>query len=116
MTIYVDITYESLAKAFNQKLVHHDETIRRMKEMNKNRKWIGTQNAEQRAATNRMALFPENAEVLFVGEDIWVVRLLAIIMSERQPIYVLSSLSSVSRANCAYSRAFLLSSKRCYTV
>ncbi|KJA28951.1 hypothetical protein HYPSUDRAFT_128826 [Hypholoma sublateritium FD-334 SS-4] len=67
-----DITYESLAKAFNQKLVHHDETIRRMKELNKNRKWIGTQNAEQRAATNRMALFPENAEVIFVGEDIWV--------------------------------------------
>lgn len=68
-----DITYESLGKAFNQKLVHHDETIRRMREMNKQRKWIGTQNAEQLAATHRMALFPEKAEVLFIGEDIWVV-------------------------------------------
>lgn len=57
-----------------------------MKEMNKYRKWIGTQNAEQRAATNRMALFPENAEVIFVGEDIWVVRPLVTIISERQPI------------------------------
>ncbi|KAF8967935.1 MoaB/Mog domain-containing protein [Flammula alnicola] len=67
-----DITYESLAKAFNQKLVHNDETIRRMREMNRHRKWIGTQNAQQLAATNRMALFPENAEVIYVGEDIWV--------------------------------------------
>jgi hypothetical protein len=45
-----------------------------MQEMNKHRKWIGTQNAEQLAATHRMALFPEKAEVIFVGEDIWVVR------------------------------------------
>ncbi|KAF8176523.1 MoaB/Mog domain-containing protein [Pholiota molesta] len=67
-----DITYESLGKAFGQKLVHHEETIRRMQEMNKHRKWIGTQNAEQLAATHRMALFPEKAEVIFVGEDIWV--------------------------------------------
>lgn len=68
-----DITYKSLAKAFNQKLAHHEETIRRMNEMNKNPKWAGTQNAEQLAATHRMALFPENAEVIYVGKD-WVVR------------------------------------------
>ncbi|KAF9565561.1 Molybdopterin binding protein [Agrocybe pediades] len=67
-----DITYESLAKAFDQKLVHHEETIRRLTEMSKHRKWVGTQNAEQLAATHRMALFPENAEVIFVAEDIWV--------------------------------------------
>jgi len=67
------MTYESLAKAFNQRLVHHGETIRRMREMNNHRKWVGTQNAEQLAATHRMALFPEKAEVIFVGEDIWVV-------------------------------------------
>jgi molybdopterin-biosynthesis enzyme MoeA-like protein len=70
---YQDITYQSLAKAFDQKLVHHQETIDRMKGMNKHRRWIGTQNTEQRAATLRMALFPEKAEVLFVAEDIWVV-------------------------------------------
>jgi len=63
-----DITYKSLAKAFNQKLAHHQETIRRMNEMNKNPKW---QNPEQLAATHRMALFPENAEVIYVGKD-WV--------------------------------------------
>jgi hypothetical protein len=72
---YQDITYQSLAKAFDQKLVHHQETIDRMKEMNRHRRWIGTQNTEQRAATLRMALFPEKAEVLFVAEDIWVVNI-----------------------------------------
>ncbi|KAF8161238.1 MoaB/Mog domain-containing protein [Crassisporium funariophilum] len=67
-----DITYECLAKSFNQKLVHHQETIRRMKEMSKYRKWVGTQNAEQLAATHRMALFPEDAEIIYVETDIWV--------------------------------------------
>jgi len=67
-----DITYESLAKAFNQKLVHHKETIRRMDEINQNRKWVDTQSAQQLAATHRMALFPEKAEVIYVVEDIWV--------------------------------------------
>jgi hypothetical protein len=45
-----------------------------MNEMSKNRKWIGTQNPEQLAATHRMALFPENAEVIYVEKDVWVVR------------------------------------------
>ncbi|PPQ66301.1 hypothetical protein CVT24_007298 [Panaeolus cyanescens] len=67
-----DITYECLAKAFNQNLVHHQETIHRMSEMSKQRKWIGTQNPDQLAATYRMALFPENAEVIYVAEDVWV--------------------------------------------
>jgi hypothetical protein len=68
-----DITYKSLAKSFNQNLAHHQETIRRMNAMNKNRKWVGSQNPEQLAATHRMALFPESAEVLYVEKDIWVV-------------------------------------------
>jgi len=68
-----DITYASLAKSFSQRLVHHPETLTRMGEMNKYRPWVATQNTEQRAATQRMALFPENAEVLFVGRDLWVV-------------------------------------------
>jgi hypothetical protein len=45
-----------------------------MSEMNKYRKWVGTQDAQQRAATRRMALFPEQAEVIFVDKDVWVVR------------------------------------------
>jgi len=67
-----DITYGSLANSFNQKLVHHDETIRRMSELSRQRRWIGTQNEQQRAASRRMALFPDKAEVIFVAPDIWV--------------------------------------------
>ena len=70
----IDITYKSLAKSFNQKLVYHQETIRRMSAMNRNPKWVGTQNPEQLAATHRMALFPESAEVIYVEKDVWVVR------------------------------------------
>ncbi|KAI0299384.1 MoaB/Mog domain-containing protein [Multifurca ochricompacta] len=67
-----DITYESLAKAFHQPLVYHAETLRRMTEMSKQRQWVHTQNEEQRRARERMALFPANAETLFVAKDIWV--------------------------------------------
>ena len=69
-----DITYKSLAKSFNQNLAHHQETIRRMSAMSKNPKWLESQNPEQLAATYRMALFPENAEVIYVEKDVWVVR------------------------------------------
>ncbi|ESK94823.1 molybdopterin binding domain-containing protein [Moniliophthora roreri MCA 2997] len=67
-----DITYASLAKAFNQKLEHHAETLRRMNEMNKHRSWMATMDSQQREATKRMALFPNKAEVIFIGKDIWV--------------------------------------------
>jgi len=68
-----DITYQSLAKSFNQPLAHHAETLRRMAEMSKHR-WaaLAQQNEEQRTARERMALFPDKAEVLFIGHDIWV--------------------------------------------
>ena len=42
--------------------------------MNKNPRWLGSQNPEQLAAAHRMALFPENAEVIYVERDVWVVR------------------------------------------
>jgi len=64
-----DITYASLAKSFSQPLVHHTETLRRLEAQ---RKWRYTPNAQQRVALERMALFPEKAEVIFVGSDIWV--------------------------------------------
>ncbi|KXN89749.1 hypothetical protein AN958_05289, partial [Leucoagaricus sp. SymC.cos] len=69
-----DITYESLAKSFNQPLRYHEETVHRLTEMTKHRPWVQQQNEEQRTATKRMALLPhgEKVEVLFVGEDIWV--------------------------------------------
>jgi molybdenum cofactor synthesis domain-containing protein len=67
-----DITYASLAKSFDQQLVHHSETLRRMTEMSKDRPYIQNQDEQQRSAQHRMALFPEKAEVIFVGKDIWV--------------------------------------------
>ena len=73
--LLADITYASLARAFDQRLAHHPECLRRMDEMIRHRPWAATQNDEQREATRRMALFPSDAEVLFVAKDIWVVRL-----------------------------------------
>lgn len=67
-----DITYASLAKAFEQPLKHHPETLRRMTEFSKHRKDVLNQSVDQKAARERMALFPAQAEVLFVGDDIWV--------------------------------------------
>jgi len=69
-----DITYASLARSFGQSLVHHQETLHRMQEMSKQR-WgtsLAQQNPEQRAARERMALFPDKAEVLFIAPDVWV--------------------------------------------
>ena len=73
LTLLVDITYASLAKAFNQPLVHHAETLRRMAEMTRHRPNIAQQTAEQRTARERMALFPAHAEVLYTESEIWVV-------------------------------------------
>ncbi|KZT04872.1 Molybdopterin binding protein [Laetiporus sulphureus 93-53] len=67
-----DITYASLAKAFNQPLAHHAETLSRMMKISKHRMDIMNQTAEQREARERMALFPANAEVLFIAPDVWV--------------------------------------------
>ncbi|KAI5121913.1 hypothetical protein M0805_000242 [Coniferiporia weirii] len=67
-----DITYQSLAAAFGLPLVHHAETLRRMGEMSKHRADIARQTDDQRVARERMALFPEKAEVLFVSQEMWV--------------------------------------------
>ena len=49
-----DITYASLAKAFDQPLEHHQETLRRMGEMTRHRADMAQQTPEQRAARERM--------------------------------------------------------------
>jgi len=67
-----DITYASLAKAFNQPLTHHAETLARMTAMSRHRADIMNQTAEQREARERMALFPAHAEALFIAPDVWV--------------------------------------------
>ena len=69
-----DITYESLAKAFNQPLAYHQETLNRMGKMIHRWSDIEKQNEEQRTARMRMALFPADAEVLFTDTEMWVVR------------------------------------------
>ncbi|KAF8581229.1 Molybdopterin binding protein [Ramaria rubella] len=67
-----DITYASLAKAFDQPLKYNAETLTRMTVLSKHRKDIQNQTEEQKTARERMALLPANAEVLFVGDDLWV--------------------------------------------
>ncbi|KAJ7115778.1 MoaB/Mog domain-containing protein [Mycena epipterygia] len=67
-----DITYASLAKAFSQSLAHHPETLARMAQMIQRRTWTTAQTPQQRAATERMALFPDRAEIIFVAQDLWV--------------------------------------------
>ena len=71
----LDITYESLARSFSLPLRHHQETLDRMAEFSKNRIDIQNQNAEQRTARERMALFPygDNVEVLYLHKELWVV-------------------------------------------
>lgn len=71
----LDITYESLARAFGQELEYHEETLYRMTETNKTRAWVSLQNMEQITAQHRMALFPKKAEILFASPDIWIVRI-----------------------------------------
>ncbi|KZV99011.1 Molybdopterin binding protein [Exidia glandulosa HHB12029] len=68
-----DITYPSLARAFNQDLAMNDEVLSRMAQKSMYRKeWLEQQTDEQRTARERMALFPSQAEVLFVTDDLWV--------------------------------------------
>lgn len=67
-----DITYQSIAKAFNQPLKYHEETLSRLNAHANRRTDLQNQSVEQKTARERMALFPAEAEVLFVGEDLWV--------------------------------------------
>lgn len=68
-----DITYSSLAVAFGQQLKLSDEVRHRMTALSMYRKeHLDNQTEEQRAARERMALFPSEAEILFVVEDLWV--------------------------------------------
>ncbi|WVW86783.1 hypothetical protein I302_108837 [Kwoniella bestiolae CBS 10118] len=79
-----DITYASLAKAFNLPLQHDPETLRRMWELSPPERKEQLKNATpaQKEARERMALFPTNtgkagkeeskSEVIFVEGDKWV--------------------------------------------
>ncbi|SGY66115.1 BQ5605_C004g02626 [Microbotryum silenes-dioicae] len=72
-----DITYESIAKAFDTTLQYDEETKTRMVSLSKRRYNIDEQTEEQKIARNRMALFPvptskTSVEVLFVDKELWV--------------------------------------------
>ncbi|KIR34639.1 molybdopterin binding domain-containing protein [Cryptococcus deuterogattii MMRL2647] len=76
-----DITYASLAKAFNLPLVHHPETLRRMWALTtpERRAELEKATPAQREARERMALFPTQkeerdvrSEAIFVEADKWV--------------------------------------------
>jgi molybdopterin-biosynthesis enzyme MoeA-like protein len=70
-----DITYPSMAKAFNLPLELNKETVKRMQAGLKARGIDpNAQNADQRKARERMAELPtgEGAECIFVAEDKWV--------------------------------------------
>lgn len=71
-----DITYPSLAKAFNLPLTKHQRTLDQMAEMSKGKYDFNAQTPEQRAARERMAELPtgEGAEALHVEAEKWVVR------------------------------------------
>src|SRR5260370_42426155 len=78
----IDITYASLAKAFGQELSYHEETQRRMEGMMMMMMMMSYRSdikrqmevQAQKEARLRMTLFPKDAEVFFVAEDLWVVR------------------------------------------
>lgn len=76
MIIPQDITYSSLAKAFDPeeaKVEYHQDTLDRMWEMGKARYSLQQQTEEQKTARMRMALFPvKHAEVLHVAPELWV--------------------------------------------
>ncbi|WFC98757.1 hypothetical protein MYAM1_001489 [Malassezia yamatoensis] len=70
-----DMTYASLAKAFgDQPLEHDQETIRRMQISNAYRMGISAASVPEEVirARHRMALFPRNAEVIFPAKEFWV--------------------------------------------
>ncbi|KAL7411079.1 MoaB/Mog domain-containing protein [Mrakia frigida] len=69
-----DITYGSLADAFEMPLEHHPETLKRMWAMGKARYDLEKQTPEQREARERMGLLPsgKGSEVIFVEQDKWV--------------------------------------------
>jgi len=68
-----DRSYEAIAKAFDSKLEYHEETLRRMTELNKRRTDLPPQTEEMQKARKRMALLPSsNSEVIFPTTNLWV--------------------------------------------
>ncbi|CAG8601379.1 12758_t:CDS:2 [Dentiscutata erythropus] len=70
-----DITYSSIARAFNLSLNYHQPTIDRMAEAIRNTpqlKMLRNETKEAVEARKRMALFPQPSLVVFPNEKLWV--------------------------------------------
>jgi molybdopterin-biosynthesis enzyme MoeA-like protein len=65
-----DITYPSIAEAFHKPLYYHEETLSRMEKLAMRR--MADQTEDQKTARKRMALFPQDSQVVFVSDDLWV--------------------------------------------
>lgn len=67
-----DITYESIAKAFELKIELDEETADRMRRLRKNKQV--KLNKEAQDAQNRMVILPKgsNVEKIYVNEELWV--------------------------------------------
>ena len=124
-----DITYASLATAFDLSLSHHPETLRRMWALTspKRREELSKVTPAQKEARERMALFPTakgghgadpqggaRSEVIFVEEDKWVpvVRLASKVSSVLDGV----SESPLRQASFASFLAFPVYSSNCFWV
>ncbi|RIB08741.1 MoaB/Mog domain-containing protein [Gigaspora rosea] len=70
-----DITYSSIARAFNLPLNYHQPTMNRMAEAIRNTprmKVFRNETKEAVEARKRMALFPQSSLVVFPNEKLWV--------------------------------------------
>ncbi|BFZ55400.1 3-hydroxyanthranilic acid dioxygenase [Savitreella phatthalungensis] len=68
-----DLTYPSIAQAFDADLVLHEETIARMKKLSVRKiNWDVPDDDPEIVARRRMAQFPRGAEVVFPAQELWV--------------------------------------------
>lgn len=68
-----DITYPSIAKAFENELVYHDETLARMKRLSvRPINWDVPADDPELVARKRMALFPTPSQVIYPSDKLWV--------------------------------------------
>lgn len=68
-----DITYPSIAKAFDNELTYHDETLERMKKLSvRPINWDVPADDPELVARKRMALFPTPSEIVYPSEKLWV--------------------------------------------
>lgn len=85
--------------------------------MSKHRPNLANQTEAQKLARNRMALFPKNSEVLYVDEELWVVRVFlehrSITRQISEMLINFYSLWCDLRENCASSLGFRSCSERC---